>query len=105
MIVSRVKFLSFFSCSARWGLNLDSIDKIEICSDFFSFFLFEELENQFFLVDINCVNMVYKYIVYQRLLLLFAVNDFNFIEEEEEEEKKQGLFVRVKKLSRMEQLL
>lgn len=72
---------------------------------FFSFFLFEELENQFFLVDINCVNMVYKYIVYQRLLLLFAVNDFNFIEEEEEEEKKQGLFVRVKKLSRMEQLL
>lgn len=103
MIVSRVKFLSFFSCSARCGLNLDSIDKIEICSDFFSFFLFEELENQFFLVDINCVNMVYKYIVYQRLLLLFAVNDFNFIEEEEE--KKQGLFVRVKKLSRMEQLL
>lgn len=70
---------------------------------FFSFFLFEELENQFFLVDINCVNMVYKYIVYQRLLLLFAVNDFNFIEEEEE--KKQGLFVRVKKSSRMEQLL
>lgn len=104
MIVSRGKFLSFFfSCSARWGLNLDSIDKIEICSDFFSFFLFKELENQFFLVDINCVNMVYKYIVYQRLLLLFAVNDFNFIEEEEE--KKQGLFVRVKKLSRMEQLL
>lgn len=51
------------------------------------------------------MNMVYKYIVYQRLLLLFAVNDFNFIEEEEEEEKKQGLFVRVKKLSRMEQLL
>lgn len=70
---------------------------------FFSFFLFEELENQFFLVDINCVNMVYKYIVYQRFLLLFAVNDFNFIEEEEE--KKQGLFVRVKKLSRIEQLL
>lgn len=37
---------------------------------FFSFFLFEELENQFFLVDINCVNMVYKYIVYQRFVII-----------------------------------